>query len=497
MTRSHWLLGLNTLGLTLALPLLTQTRVVIPMNSLVQVFTLAFAALFVIAIISIILSQIIYICNPNEILIFSGREHRLSSGQKVGYRVVFGGASIRIPIIESVDRMDLTTMPVLVEVKNAYSAGGIPLQIQAIANIKVSSDPAIVGNAIERFLGRKREEIIRVAKETLEGNLRGVVATLTPEQVNEDRLEFADRISKYVERDLSKLGLQLDTLKIQSVSDEVDYLNSIGRRQIANMIRDAKIAESNAEREAESVASESRRAAEVAQKEAQAAIQQKQNELRRMKAELELQARSEEERTEAIAQETYARAEQELQAARAELERLRLQADVILPAQAQRQAQEFLARGEAAPLAANARATAEVTQMLNELWQKYGQDASAILLIQQLEMLLATAAQVPQKLNLGQVNVIDSGSGRALATLMRAYPEMVQQFLQQVDQTLGLNVVTTLQSGTAAPDASANPVTTAVKESMAHTTDTAPATNTGESASHSDTNSQLDNSPMT
>jgi len=292
-----------------------------------------------------------------------------------------------------------------------------------------------------------------VAKETLEGNLRGVVATLTPEQVNEDRLEFADRISKYVERDLSKLGLQLDTLKIQSVSDEVDYLNSIGRRQIANMIRDAKIAESNAEREAESAAAESRRAAEVAQKEAQAAIQQKQNELRRMKAELELQARSEEERTEAIAQETRARAEQELQAVRAELERLRLEADVVLPAQAQRQAQEFLARGEAAPLAANARATAEVTQMLNELWQKYGQDASAILLIQQLEMLVAMAAQVPQKLDLGQVHVIDSGSGRALATLMRAYPEMVQQFLQQVDQMLGLNVATTLQSNpTTKPD---------------------------------------------
>ncbi|APB33023.1 hypothetical protein GlitD10_0709 [Gloeomargarita lithophora Alchichica-D10] len=443
MTRLRWLLGLNTLGLTLALPVLAQT----PAGggvSLLGVITLAFLTLFVLVIVLVILSQIIYICNPNEILIFSGREHRLSTGEKVGYRVVFGGASIRIPIIENVDRMDLTTMPVQVEVKNAYSAGGTPLQIQAIANIKVSSAPNIVGNAIERFLGRKREEIIRVARETLEGNLRGVVATLTPEQINEDRLEFADRISKYVERDLSKLGLQLDTLKIQSVSDEVDYLNSIGRRQIANMIRDAKIAESNAEREAETAAAESRRAAEVAQKEAQAAIQQKQNEQRKMQAELELQARSEEERTEAITQETLARAEQELQTVRAELERLRLEADVVLPAQAQRQAQELLARGQAAPLAANAKATAAVTDMLTELWQQYGQDASAILLIQQLEMLLTTAAQVPQKLNLGQINVIDTGDGRALTALMRAYPEMIQQFLQQVDQTLGLNLASTL-----------------------------------------------------
>ncbi len=450
MSRFRWLLGVNTLGFTLALPVSAQTVAGGGGLSLPGVLTLAALTLFILVMVLAILSQIIYICNPNEILIFSGREHRLSSGQKVGYRVVFGGASIRIPIIESVDRMDLTTMPVQVEVKNAYSSGGIPLQIQAIANIKVASAPAIVGNAIERFLGRKREEIIRVARETLEGNLRGVLATLTPEQVNEDRLEFADRISRYVERDLSKLGLQLDTLKIQSVSDEVDYLNSIGRRQIANMIRDAKIAESNAEREAESAAAESRRAAEVAQKEAQAAIQQKQNELRKLQAELDLQARSEEERTEAIAQETRARAEQELQTVRAELERLRLEADVVLPAQAQRQAQELLARGAAAPLAANARATATVTDMLNELWQEYGQDASAILLIQQLEMLLATATQVPQKLNLGQINVIDSGDGRALSSLMRAYPEMIQQFLHQADQTLGLNLADTLRPPTPA-----------------------------------------------
>lgn len=446
MARIPWLLGLNTLGLVLALPALAQTAAGGGGISVMGVLTLALFTLFILVMVLVVLSQIIYICNPNEILIFSGREHRLKSGQKVGYRVVFGGASIRIPIIESVDRMDLTTMPVQVEVKNAYSAGGIPLQIQAIANIKVSSAPAVVGNAIERFLGRKREEIIRVAKETLEGNLRGVVATLTPEQVNEDRLQFADRISQYVERDLSKLGLQLDTLKVQSVSDEVDYLNSIGRRQIANMIRDAKIAESNAEREAESAAAESRRAAEVAQKEAQAAIQQKQNELRKMQAELELQARSEEERTEAVAQETRAKAEQELQTVRAELERLRLEADVVLPAQARRQAQELLARAEAAPLAANARATAAVTDMLNDLWQTYGQDASAILLIQQLEMLLATAAQVPQKLSLGQINVIDTGDGRALSTLMRAYPEMIQQFLNQADQVLGLNLAGTLHT---------------------------------------------------
>lgn len=107
-----------------------------------------------------------------------------------------------------------------VEVRNAYAKGGTPLNIQAIANVKISTDPAVVGNAIERFLDRDRSELARVSRETLEGYLRGVVATLTPEELNEDRLSFAERIASDVSRDLVKLGLQLDTLKIQSVSDD-------------------------------------------------------------------------------------------------------------------------------------------------------------------------------------------------------------------------------------------------------------------------------------
>jgi flotillin len=73
------------------------------------------------------------ICNPNEILILSGRKHRSSSGQEVGYRVLCGGRAIRIPIVETVKRMKVTTMPVLVEVRNAYSKGGIPLKIVPLA----------------------------------------------------------------------------------------------------------------------------------------------------------------------------------------------------------------------------------------------------------------------------------------------------------------------------------------------------------------------------
>ncbi|WP_413466196.1 flotillin family protein [Planktothrix agardhii] len=386
------------------------------------------------------LNTFLQICKPNEILILSGRKRRNQDGQELGYRVIFGGRTMCIPILETVKTMDLRTMPVRVEVKNAYSKGGTPLNIQAIANVKISNDRKIVGNAIERFLERDRSEISRVAKETLEGNLRGVVGTLTPEQLNEDRLQFAESIAEDVSRDLSKLGLQLDTLKIQSVSDDVDYLNSIGRRQIALIVRDAEIAESNAMAEAEQTEADCRRQAEVAKTQAQTIVLQKGNELRKIKAELEQQARSEEERTTAAGEEARAKAEQLLQTVRAELERLRLESDEVLPADAQRQAQELRARGEAASLIENALAAATVTDLLNQVWKETGSDASELFNLQQIEMILREAAKVPNRVKLQNINVIDSGDGKSVAGVVNIYPEIFRQFLETVEHILGVKL---------------------------------------------------------
>jgi flotillin len=402
-------------------------------------------SIFGIIVIVWFLNSFLCICKPNEVVILSGRKRRTKDGQEVGYRVLSGGRAIRIPIVETVKRMDVTTMLVRVEVHDAYSKGGTPLNIQAIANVKISSDALVVGNAIERFLDHDRSEVVRVAQETLEGNLRGVVATLTPEQVNEDRLKFAERIALDVSRDLIKLGLQLDTLKIQSVSDKVNYLSSLGRKQIALVIRDAEIAESDAIGEADRVEAQCQEQSEVAKTQDRIVVLEKQNELRKIKATLERQARCEEEITTAAAKEKKAKAEQVLQALRAELERLRLEADEVLPAEGQRQAKELHARGEAAVFAENAQAAALVNDMLSQVWQETGRDASEVFLIQQIETVLQQAVQIPGRLQLDKVNVIDNGDGKSLASLVKVYPEIVSQFLESVDRTLGIDVVGTLK----------------------------------------------------
>jgi len=131
-------------------------------------------------------------------------------------------------------------------VVNAYSKGGVPLIVTGVANIKIAGEEPIIYNAIERLLGKKRKEIEQLAKETLEGNLRGVLANLTPEQANSDQIAFAKSLLEEAEQDLEKLGLVLDSLQIQNISDEVRYLDSIGRKQKAELQRDARIAEAKA-----------------------------------------------------------------------------------------------------------------------------------------------------------------------------------------------------------------------------------------------------------
>ena len=390
----------------------------------------------------VILRQFLFIGRPNEILIFSGRGRQLTDGSTVGYRErIGGGRGWKYPVLEKVDRMDLSTIPIDIHVKNAYSKGGIALSVHAVANIKVSADPNVVKNAIERFMGRDPAEIRRVGKETLEGHLRGVLAQLTPEEVNEDRLKFASELMDEAGDDLLKLGLALDTLKIQSVSDDVQYLDSIGRKRISEVIRDAEVAESTAMAEAKGAEAEARQVGDVARQTADTAIVRRDNHLRQVRAELEAEVQSVEQEAIAAAQQARAEAEAELQDLRRQREELRLQADVVLPADAEKQAAELRARGEAASIEESGRAMADVLSMMTRTWLLAGDDARDIFLIQQLEEVLKTVVERVQGLEIDDVVLLDSGDGTALARHMASFPSTVRQILKELHSSTGVDVI--------------------------------------------------------
>jgi flotillin len=406
------------------------------------------AGIAVLLVLMVIYRYLLRICRPNEILIFSGRKHRTPDGRTVGYRVVFGGRGTRIPLVETVDRMDVSLISVPIAVQGAYSEGGIPLNVHAIANIKVSTDRRFVGNAIERFLGKPRSEIARVVKETLEGHLRGVLASMTPEELNQDRLKFARTLESSAGPDLEKLGLELDVLKIQHVADDRNYLESIGRQRIAEILRTAEVAESDATREAEQAEAGARARGEVAMTNAQAALQRKQNELRQIKAEVDAEARAEEVRAEAAGQQARAEAELELQKIRGQLEQLRLEAEVTIPAEVEAQVRELFAAGQAAPIAADGDAMARSLDEVASAWRDSGGRAMDMFVLQHLDQIFNDVAAAAQRVKVGEVNLIDGGDGKTIPAYAAAYPATMSALFAQVSNTLGIDIAKVITGNT-------------------------------------------------
>jgi flotillin len=370
----------------------------------------------------VLLRQLYYICQPSEVLIFAGLKRTTGSGQRVGYRTVRGGSALRIPLLEEVMRLDLSNMIIDLRVDNAYSKGGVPLNVSGVANIKISGEEPGIHNAIERLIGKSQDDIRHIAKETLEGNLRGVMASLTPEQLNEDKLTFARTLLDEAEDDLQKLGLVLDTLQIQNISDDVRYLDSIGRKQLVELKRDSRIAEAEAS--------------------SQSAVKQAENEritaLRRLDKELAIATANAEKRTkdaltrrEALVAEVQAEVGAELARAEAELpvqqERIKqvtqqLEADVIAPAESECETMMADAKGEAATIIEQGRSQAEGLQELVESLKRSGDDAKRLFLLQKLKPLLTMLSETVQPIEVEEVTLIGEREGQvnlSLATLLR------------------------------------------------------------------------------
>ena len=273
------------------------------------------------------LKKILLIGQPSEVIVISGA--RRQSGQTVGYRYIRGGRGIRIPLLELVDRIDCTNIVVDVAVRNGYSRDGIPITVQGVANIKIDGDPPGLDNAVERLMGKTKEQVIKLARETLEGNLRGVMAKLTPEQVNEDKESFARELIEEAEVDLQRLGLTLDTLQIQTVSDEVSYLDSIGRVKNAELVRKARIAESERRSEAAVRSAENLRDTRLSQIDAEIANLRAEIEKRMVTARTERAAAIARAEGSVAARIVAAEAAVAVQKARIEGVRLQLHADLV------------------------------------------------------------------------------------------------------------------------------------------------------------------------
>jgi flotillin len=406
----------------------------------VSLLFLAVGSVIALTVFIAVVRQFLYICRPNEVLLFAGRKHRLPDGAEVGYKVVRRGWALRTPLLETISRMDMRLFMVEVSVSNAYSKGGIPLSVHAIANVKLSSDPTHIRNAVERFLGMTPEQIADVARQTLEGVLREVLAQLTPEEVNEDRLKFAESLKANAQDDFDKLGLELDVLKVQHVADEQQYLQNLGRARIAMMIRDAQNAENEANQKIAEEQAAARQRAESAQKKSEASVLQKRNMLRGELAKMEAQAKSIENEAAIAAETARSTAEQELQRLRSDLEKLRLECDVVLPAEAARLAQEARAKGEAAPLVENGKAAASALQSVAVEWKAAGKNGREVYLLQQLRSFVEAAVARVAQTQVEELSIVDGGDGQAYAAFVANFPAAVARVMAETARAVGVDI---------------------------------------------------------
>jgi flotillin len=381
-------------------------------------FAIVLTAFIVVLLVYLTVKKLLWVSTPNEALIFSGATRRLAD-KTVGFRFVRGGRSLRRPLIERVDVMDLSMFTVVVQVTGAFSKGGVPLTIQGVANVKLPGEEPLLTNAVERFLGRSREDIYHIAKETLEGNLRGVLARLTPEEVNEDKMRFAQTLLEEAEHDMSRMGLVLDTLKIQNVTDEVNYLASIGRIRGAKLNMEQAIAEATARADAEVQKAGNWSAAEVAKVDADLHIARQETAKRIADAKSRRAALIQEARGQVAAQIAQTKAEIERQRARAPQEKRRLDADIVQPAIAKQRAAEQQARGEAAATVERGRAEAESLKKLVEAYQAGGAGARDVLALQNVLPLLSHIAGAHHELVIEKLSVLPADATNSGANLAR------------------------------------------------------------------------------
>ena len=305
---------------------------------------------------------------PSMVAIFYGRKHTIvdEKGNRatVGFRVVRGGAALRVPLLEQVEYLSLNIMSIQLKIQRAYTKEGVPVTVEAVANVKIAGDDMSLRSASERFLGMGQEEIKGVIFQTLEGHLRAILGTLTVEEINADRSAFAQKMTDEAAVDLKKMGVSIDILTIQQISDEQGYLDALGKKRTAEVKRDAVVGEALAQRDAMIKSALADQEGKTKRYEADVAIAQSLRDKETRQAEFDAMVKSKKAESEqagplatAIARQKVTEQEtridqvrkqqevlvQEQEAARKEKE---LQATVVKPAEAERQAAILKAEGE-------------------------------------------------------------------------------------------------------------------------------------------------------
>lgn len=357
---------------------------------------------------------------PNEALIVSGpfrRKYRVKSqdgsGQVVkrfGYRIVRGGATIVIPLIERVDRLNLGIMQVDIRTTQPVpSAEYISVMVDGVANIKIGSDDVSIATAAEQLLNWRPEDIISIAQQVLEGNMREIIGQMSISDLVQNRDKFALETSKAASLDMSNMGLEIINITIQNFEDNDGVVEMMATKNIVEKERDAKIAKANADQQGNKARAEAD--ALIAEQNKELALKQANYKIQADKAKADADiayniqqetARKQFEQERAAAELMRLQKQTELERQQVEVSREKLSAEIRENAQAERDARIARADAEKAERQAIAdanfyeaqktaeaillkgQAEAQALELKAEAMKKYGEAAMLEMVVSRL-----------------------------------------------------------------------------------------------------------------
>lgn len=401
---------------------------------------------------------------PDEALIISGsylgtkNVHKDESGNKI--KIVRGGGAFVLPVFQRSNRLSLLSSKLDVSTPEVYTEQGVPVMADGTSIIKIGSSVEEIATAAEQFLGKTREELENEAREVLEGHLRSILGSMTVEEIYQNRDKFSQSVQEVASVDLAKMGLVIVSFTIKEVKDKNGYLDSLGKPRIAQVKRDANIAEAEADKETrikkamaekESQKAELERQTEIAEaskeKELKLATYKEEQDVARAKADQAYNLESAKAQQEVIEQEMeikiierqkqieleekeitrrekqydsevkkkadadrYAQEQEALASkardvAEAEAEKFRIQS--MAEANANQVRLEGQATAEA--ILAKGQAEAESKQKIAEAFKQYGEAAVISMVIDMLPSLMKEAAQPLGQID--KISVVDTGQG--------------------------------------------------------------------------------------
>ena len=393
-------------------------------------------------------------CPPDQIMVIYGRTERTADGRPKPSKVLHGGAALVWPLIQDYAYISLKPMTIRIPLENALSQQNIRINVPSTFTIGVSTEPSIMANAAERLLGFKVEDIEEMAKEIIFGQLRLTVSTLTIEQINQDRDAFLELIQRNVGAEMRKVGLFLINVNIVDITDEADYIASIGKKAAASAVEQARVdvaeaekrgaigkaeadqlrrtqvAAADAEAEKGEKAAEADRRVFVQEQEALAIAGENASaaEIARVNADLAEQEATAKQRADVAT----AQAEAEIQKALYQEEEQKLRASEIarekvakeqveIAAEAEAERQRRIARGEADAILAKYEAEASgVQQVLDAKAQGYNnlvasaagdpKAAATLLMVEKIEAMVNAQTEAIRNLKIDKITVWDSGN---------------------------------------------------------------------------------------